>query len=78
MLRAMKVREYYLRPREMFARAYAQYIALRSGDEVMLDQILRRKADFPGTQWDDADFGPVAKAFDELFTARRWRAAPEE
>lgn len=54
---------------EAFARAYAQYIALRSGSEVMMAQIKSRQAD----HWTPEDFEPIAKAFDAMFEELGWR-----
>lgn len=55
---------------ELFARAYAQYIAVRSGDEDLLEELDRKRRREPTapTQWDDEDFTPIAAAFDRLFT----------
>jgi len=56
---------------EYFARSYAQYIATRSGDPWMLNEleserVLKRRG-FAPTQWEDDEFEPIADAFDELF-----------
>jgi hypothetical protein len=66
---------YYLKPLEIWARSYAQYIATRSGDAEMLKQLnLIRDIPEIGTliQWSDADFAPVATAIDKLFRAKGW------
>lgn len=65
---------YHLRPEEVWARAYAQWVALRSGDAAMLEQVRGRRAGLLKTQWDDDDFGPIARAIDRLFEALGWRA----
>ena len=57
--------------REYFARSYAQYIAVRSGDPWMLNEVeseleVARK-DIAYTQWEEDDFEPIADAFDKLF-----------
>ena len=61
---------------EKFARAYAQYIAWRSGDEPLLSQI---DADLaadsyivPLRQWPYAEFLPIALQFDMLFERVGW------
>jgi hypothetical protein len=58
-------------PTEFFARSYAQYIATRSGDAWMnneLDsQLEARRQGFAPTQWERDDFEPIADAFDDLF-----------
>lgn len=70
--------EYLLSPHEQFARAYAQYIATRSGDQVMLGELAKRRGGRrPGVlwypfQWSDNDFAPVAEAMDALFKEMGW------
>lgn len=65
----------YLRHRnEIFARAYAQYVAWRSGDPVMreqLDAILAHpnpKRSFE--HWPYEEFLPIVEAFDRLFEGK--------
>lgn len=54
---------YYLAPHELWARSYAQWIGLRSGDQVIRDQVAAREF-----QWqDEDDFRPIAEAFDRIF-----------
>ena len=67
----------YLRPQEMFARAYAQWVALKSGDRRMLDQLDARLADEDNlrivlSQWPAAEFLPIARALDTLFERQGW------
>ena len=60
--------EYLLSPKEMFSRAYSQYITLRSGDKKLLEQLnLYRKHGIFDSMWDDDDFESVANEFDKLF-----------
>jgi hypothetical protein len=65
-----------LRPRELFARAYSQYIALRSQNQKMMTQVNEGLtwAKHGGTPnyWEWEDFQPVAEAFDNLFRSKRW------
>lgn len=70
---------YLLDPKEVWARAYAQYITLRSGDQTLreqLDQLRLRlrwaQVHYP-SQWDDDDFAPVAEAVDRLMLKLGWR-----
>ena len=62
--------------REKFARAYAQYIAWRSGDETLLSQIDAALADdlyiASLRQWPYAEFLPIALQFDMLFERVGW------
>ena len=70
---AKKFREYLLNPKEMFARAYAQWIATRSADPGLLHKLANCQ---PGgkakiaSQWDDEDFKPIAAAMEALFRAK--------
>ena len=70
----MWILSYAMEDREAFARAYAQWIAVRSGSAAMrgeLDLILGGRAGSPLQYWGD-DFLPVAAAFDRLFTSWGW------
>ena len=62
--------------REMFARAYAQYVAWRSGDAALLSQIDAELADesfiVQHRQWPYAEFLPIALQFDMLFERVGW------
>ena len=63
---------YYLSRHEQWARAYAQYIATRSGDPQLLAQLdaIRASAHavYRSSQWSDDDFAPIGEAIDELLT----------
>lgn len=62
---------------ELFARAYAQYIALRSGDPTLktqVESILRWEGPDRWRQWSGTDFDGIAKAFDAFFKGSRWKA----
>lgn len=73
--------DYALQAKEIFARGYAQYIAVRSGDAEMMAELRREQAsdkqEYALTniqlQWDDDDFEPVAKAMDAVLEAIGWR-----
>lgn len=64
--------DYLLDPREMFARAYAQYIAVKSGNKELLKQLKDLQASTFSVQWTDDDFEPILTALDQLFTAKGW------
>lgn len=66
--------EYLLRPRELFARAYAQWIATRSGDDEMFNKLMRYAGPtvVMPMQWEPFEFLPVADAFDRLAKSRGW------
>ena len=67
----------YLRHRnEIFARAYAQYIAWRSGSPVLREQIDAildsNDDDVKVVQWPYEEFLPIVEAFDVLFEELGW------
>lgn len=63
---------YLLSDHERWARSYAQYIATRSQDPVLLEQLARaQQGRFPA-QWADEDFVPIGEAMDRLFVALGW------
>lgn len=67
---------YLQSPEETFARAYAQYVATRS--RAPEAAVLRRQLGdklagmLAPTQWDDADFSPIADALDEILADKGW------
>ena len=66
---------YLLDDRELWARAFSQYVAIKSGDERMLRELLGHVDTPTGGvmpyQWADLDeFAPVVRAFDDLFRAK--------
>lgn len=68
---------YLLQPREAFARAYAQYIAVRSEDRLLLAELGRRQqhvltSQVYHDQWMDDDFLPIAQALDQLLRRKGW------
>lgn len=70
---------YSLQLDELWARSYAQYIAIRSGDARMAVELAGFFTQQVGEvelprQWDEADFVPVMEAIDELFIALEWRS----
>jgi hypothetical protein len=74
---APAVVEYLLRPEEMFARAYAQYIARRSGQRELLAELAGERAALLSgrvyhTQWADEDFATILETFDRLLAEKGW------
>ncbi len=68
---------YLLEPKEQFARAYAQFIAVRSQDETMLEQLEDKLGDsltqgIYCQQWMDDDFVPISSEFDRLLRRKGW------
>jgi transposase len=64
---------YLLNPKELWARAYAQYIAVRSGDARLLKDLkLVRNSILPDRQWTDEEFEPIAQEIDKAFEKLNW------
>jgi len=63
---------YLLEPEELFARSYAQYIAVRSADAALLEDLLAGQGIVYPEQWKDRDFEAVAAAFDQLLEGLGW------
>lgn len=63
---------YLLEPEELFARSYAQYIAVRSGDAALLEDLLAGQRIVYPEQWEDRDFEAVGAAFDQLMEGLGW------
>ena len=68
--------QYLLRGREMFARAYTQYIAWKSGDEELgarIDELLVSNVPVHRLKyWPYYEFLPIVRAMDKLFERQRW------
>lgn len=62
---------YAMQPTELWARSYAQYVGLRSGDPAMQAEMAFYRSKTK-VQWDDADFAPIATAIDALFSSMGW------
>jgi len=63
----------YLRQEnEIWARAYAQYIATKSQNPKMLEELRKEQAYYYPVAWSDDDFEPVTAAIDTLFTTLGW------
>lgn len=71
--RMVKVFEYLLDPAELWARSYAQFVALESTDAAMLAAVrkstISRGASVP-VQWEATTFGPVQDAIRGMFRAQ--------
>ena len=65
---------YLVRPVELWARSYAQYVATRSGGDLAkeLTVTLDRYNSYT-QQWDPKDFEPIAKSIDDIFRRLGWR-----
>ena len=68
--------DYLQSPEEVFARAFAQYMARKSGRaDTIRDASVQTSKHLRGiATWDDADFEPLYRAFDEFFKELGWLA----
>lgn len=57
---------------ELWARAYAQYIATKSKHPGLRKSLAKARINEPFRQWTDADFAPIAEAIDAFFRAKGW------
>ena len=69
-----KNKEYYLSPDEMFARAYAQYVALKSGDPEVLAELEKALTDNRQRwkHWVKSDWIPIEEAITKALKRRTW------
>jgi SPP1 gp7 family putative phage head morphogenesis protein len=75
---ARKWASYASQTHELWARSYAQWVALRSGNADMAAELTYIKTAAPSpvyrlSQWGAAEFEPIAKAIDDLFSSLGWR-----
>lgn len=69
---------YLLQAREVWARAYAQFIAVESGDPGMaanLDLELKKQGIYK-SQWEPQDFEPIREAMRKIFKGQGWLRKP--
>ena len=80
----IKYRWYLLSDEEIFARAYAQYIALRAGiGKERIEEMTKFRLNDNGKyiirtyplQWKEEDFEPIADQFDRLFQHLGWQVS---
>ena len=63
--------EYWSSDTELFARSYAQWITVRSGDAVLATDLKNAlRSPRPGVFWKGKDFDKIAVALDDLFRER--------
>lgn len=58
--------EYWASNHETFARAFAQYVTMKSGEPTLFVGLEDQQE--KGNQWPDAYFAPIAAEFDKLFS----------
>lgn len=68
--------DYLLNPRELWARSYAQFIALHSNHPILAQQMLATRLDpypYNRAYWRDDDFAPIAATIAALFRQEGWQ-----
>jgi hypothetical protein len=75
---------YWVAPQELFARAYSQFIATKSGDAQLLAELNKIRSGeresyhvWSEAQWPDDDFAPILLEMEKLFTDRGWIPLPQ-
>lgn len=58
--------------REVFARAYAQWVAVKSGDAYLLRALAAERAAKPDFYWSDEEFAAVQTELEAVFLAKGW------
>ncbi len=69
---AEHINRYLLSPRELWARAYAQFIAEKAGDQTLASQLAKRVGRQIHEQWDTADFAPISSEIESVFRTMKW------
>lgn len=68
----VRMYQYLLKPEEIWARAYAQFIATRSTSNLLKGQLEKSLIEEPDKQWSSEDFAPIGAAIEKLFTTLGW------
>lgn len=71
-IRTERYLRYMLSDEEIWARAYAQYVAERSHSQPLKTQLAKALNAEKFKQWETGDFAPVAQAIDDLFKKQGW------
>lgn len=71
-----KYMRYLNEPVELWARAYAQFIAEESGNPRLVESIQKRRDNYPGyppsSQWTSEDFAPIRESMKSIFQRLQW------
>jgi hypothetical protein len=70
--RTRRYYNYLLSPSEIWARAYAQFIAEESGEPVLVQELEKARSAQEHRQWKTADFKPVAAEIRKMFKQMGW------
>lgn len=61
--------DYLTNRRELFARAYTQYVVSRSSNPTLKSEFKKMQAE-EQTNWEDVDFEPIGREFDRIFKTK--------
>ncbi len=65
--------DYLMEDEELFARSYSQYIASKSSDRTIKNELQQMQKDtFLSTQWSDEDYKPIMDEMDKMFSDLGW------
>jgi hypothetical protein len=67
-----KTWKYFLKPQEIWARAYAQFVAEESADVQLGEDLVKALAATPFRQWETEDFEPIKEEIAKLFKSMGW------
>lgn len=56
----------------LWARSYAQYIAIKSKDALLIGQLDKLRIEKEPNQWSDSEIVSIMQAFDETFRSLGW------
>lgn len=65
--------EYTIAPQELFANHYAQWIAIRSENQLMMEGLIKRRGWSTPNMHSAEDFKPIADALDTIFGEAGWK-----
>lgn len=66
-------RAYYLDKREIWARAYSQYIAKKSSNKQLYKELVKNRESYPWETWSDEEFDGIIPLIDEAFNKLGWK-----
>jgi hypothetical protein len=64
--------EYLAGESETFARAFTQYVAIKSGDPALISQLQMGQKGTVPKFWSDDEFKPIMAEFDKMFIDLGW------
>ncbi len=75
-IRREHIKDYLMKPYEVWARVYSQYIAEQSGNSSLIAALQRGQKRAIADQWKDEDFASIRNALQALFVKKKWTPIP--